>query len=172
MFIPKLKVSPIDPELNANFICKYMSPEIQNNKTRPFLEKTLAMYPELNETACIKEDDIRDAQIREAVFQHLDREKASINERILHFSEKFDGFMNEFIAAQCNTYNYQWKPKDPVINCYVGYLPFYPRSTKEKCFFVSYNDEERVFSGAVHEINHMIFYEKWNEMHRTGGIRR
>ncbi|WP_167957989.1 hypothetical protein [Anaerosporobacter faecicola] len=164
MFLPRLEVSPIDRQVNAQLICRYVSPEQQKNKTRPFLEKTLAMYPELRETVRIKDDKIRNAHIYEAVYCRLDREKEKINDRILYFSQKFDTFIYDFIAAQCNTYNYIWKKKDPVILCDVGYIPFYPRSTKNKQFFVSFNDEERVFSGAVHEINHMIFYEKWNEM--------
>ena len=47
MFIPKIVLSPINPNMNARFICNYLSPEKQVNKTRPFAEKTLLMYPEL-----------------------------------------------------------------------------------------------------------------------------
>ena len=100
----------------------------------------------------------------EEMFTKLDTTKDII-------SKKFDTFISRFISAQCSRYNYEWKEKDSVIKCYVGYIPFYPRSTEDKQFYVSYNDEERVFSGAVHEINHMIFYEKWNEMHGLESIK-
>ena len=165
MFLPKLEIIPVDPELNVRFICKYLSPEMKANKTRPFLEKTLLMYPELREASTIQDDNVRNTLIREAVTKHLEDAKEEIGARINYFTKKFHTFINDFIVAQCNAYHYIWKEKDPIIQCNVGYLPFYPRSTKDKCFFASYNDDERVFSGAVHEINHMIFYEKWNEMH-------
>ena len=84
---------------------------------------------------------------------------------IMRFQDVFDSFIRDFIEAQCKLFQYEWKASHPQIHCFVGYLPFYPRSTEEMCFYVSYQDEERVFSGAVHEINHMIFFQKWKEMH-------
>lgn len=165
MYIPELQIEPILIEDNAKFICNFLSPSKQENQTRPFLEKTIAMYPELKEAITIQDDSARNALIYSAVSERLQVSQKEIEDRIIYFRNKFSLFMNDFILAQCSIYNYQWKKEDAVIHCYVGYLPFYPRSTKEKCFYISYNDEERVFSGAVHEINHMIFYEKWNEMH-------
>lgn len=165
MFIPKLKISSIDPEINAKFICNYLSPEKVNNKTRPFAEKTFSMFPELRCITNDSDDRERTQIITEAVYKRLQESSDEINTRINYFYEKFNTFIYDFIVAQCKIYNYQWKDEHPFINCYVGYIPFYPRSTKDKTFFVSYNDSERVFSGAVHEINHMIFYEKWKEMH-------
>lgn len=108
---------------------------------------------------------IRRETIKEAVTKRLEDNKEEINARITYFQKKFDSFIYDFIQAQCNLFHYKWNECYPTIRCYVGYIPFYPRSTEEKCFYVSYQDEERVFSGAVHEINHMVFYEKWKEMH-------
>lgn len=102
MFIPQLEIIPIDPELNVRFICKYLSPEMQANKTRPFLEKTLLMYPELTEALTIQDDNIRNTIIREAVLKHLEDAKEEIETRINYFSEKFNSFIYDFIVAQCN----------------------------------------------------------------------
>ena len=165
MFIPKLKVSIVDFETNARFICNYCSKEKAENNTRPFFEKTLLLYPELEKVRDIADSAERDRFVTQAVIKRLTESRAEIEARIEHFKEVFEGFIPEFIEAQCKLFNYEWKERDPVINCYVGYTPFYPRSTEDKCFYVSYQDEERVFSGAVHEINHMVFFEKWKEMH-------
>lgn len=165
MFLPKLVILPINPEENVKFIINYLSDDKRKNNTRPFYEKTISLYPELAVIEKIEDEPMRLEIIRQAVLKRLSDHDAEIQQRIEYFSEKFDRFIYNFIEAQCKLFNYEWKEKQPEIICYVGYLPFYPRSAKDKCFYVSFQDEERVFSGAVHEINHMIFFEKWNEMH-------
>ena len=164
MFIPKVKVLPINPEDNVRFIKNYLSRDKQKNTTRPFYDKTIALYPELKDVAKIEDEEKRDAAIKQAVLKRLADNEAEIRRRIQYFTEKFDSFIPQFIEVSCALFNYEWKESQPEIICYVGYIPFYPRSSLDKCFFVSYQDEERVFPGAVHEINHMIFYEKLCEM--------
>ena len=164
MYIPILKIKKIDPEMNAKFIANYLSKEKKENTTRPFYDKTIDLFPEL---ACINDIDNeieRNAFIKDVVTNHLQENDTIITERMEHFKKVFDSFIYQNIEAQCKLFKYEWNEKYPEIKCYVGYLPFYPRSAEDKCFFVSYQDEERVFSGAVHEINHMIFWEKWKEM--------
>lgn len=167
MYIPTLTVQKIDPELNVRFITDYLSNEKKENTSRPFFEKTLSLFPELGCITGMNDGADRDEVIREAVLKHLRENDAAINGRIAHFKEVFDSFIYRNIEAQCELFDYRWSEQYPEIKCYVGYLPFYPRSAEDKCFFVSYHDEERVFSGAVHEINHMIFWEKWKEMYGT-----
>ena len=165
MFIPELKTEIIDPEANVRFIQRFLSREMQENTTRPFYEKTIFLYPELKKIADIPDEKEREMFIREAVLKRLTDNGAEMMSRVRHFREVFDTFIYDFIDAQCRLFHYEWKESEPLISCNVGYLPFYPRGTEEKCFYVSYQDEERVFSGAVHEINHMIFHEKWKEMY-------
>ena len=165
MFLPTLKVEKIDPERNVQIITSYLSKEKQANTTRPFFEKTIRLYPELECVKDVEDQKTREAIIREAVLKRLNENDPEIRNRIAHFSEVFDSFIYKNIEAQCNVLEYEWSRKYPIIRCYVGYIPFYPRNTELKRFFVSYQDEERVFSGAPHEINHMIFHEKWKQMH-------
>ena len=165
MFLPKLVILPINPEENVKFITNYLSNDKRKNNTRPFYEKTISLYPELAVIEKMEDETMRMEIIRQAVLKRLSDHETEIQQRIEYFSKKFDMFIYDFIEAQCKLFNYEWKKEQPEIICYVGYLPFYPRSAKDKCFYVSFQDEERVFSGAVHEINHMIFFEKWNEMH-------
>ena len=165
MFIPEVKVTMIDPEINVRFIQNYLSREKADNTTRPFFDKTVLLYPELKDIRSVDDENARNEIIRRAVLQRLSDNKTEIENRIRHFRDVFRHFISDFIEAECRLFNYEWKTSQPQIQCFVGYLPFYPRSTEDKCFYVSYQDEERVFSGAVHEINHMIFFEKWKEMH-------
>lgn len=165
MFLPKLNILPINPEENVKFIINYLSKDKRKNNTRPFYEKTISLYPELAVIEEIEDEFFAEETIRKAVLKRLKDHEEEIRQRIEYFSKKFDTFIYDFIEAQCKLFNYEWKESQPEIICYVGYLPFYPRSAKDKCFYVSFQDEERVFSGAVHEINHMIFFEKWNKMH-------
>lgn len=165
MFLPKLVILPINPEENVKFITNYLSDDKRKNNTRPFYEKTISLYPELAVIEKIEDETRRMEIIRQAVLKRLSDHETEIQQRIEYFSKKFDMFIYDFLEAQCKLFNYEWKENQHEIICYVGYLPFYPRSAKDKCFYVSFQDEERVFSGAVHEINHMIFFEKWNEMH-------
>jgi len=155
---------PINPDDNVKFIKNYLT-QRKGNNTRPFFEKTVSLFPELR---CVEKMDNQfeiDTLITNKVKLFLKENESDIKKRIQYFQSKFSTFIPEYMETQCKLYNYEWKKESPYIYCYVGYLPFYPRSTDDKCFFVSYHDEERVFSGAVHEINHMIFHEKWNEMH-------
>lgn len=165
MFLPKLKILPIHPEENVRFITNYLSDDKRKNNTRPFFEKTISLYPELKNIGAINDETLQKETIKQAVLKRLADHEEEIRQRIEYFQERFDSFIYDFMEAQCRLFNYEWKESQPEITCYVGYLPFYPRSAKDKCFYVSFQDEERVFSGAVHEINHMIFFEKWNEMH-------
>lgn len=164
MFLPKIKVEPLKFVFNQRLICRYLSPENAVNTTRPFAEKTYAMYPELRGVLDGLSAEERNAVICKAVEKRLAAAADDIQARVAYFQDKFDSFLPDFIRAQCELYRYEWKESHPAITCYVGYIPFYPRSVEDRWFYVSYNDEERVFSGAVHEINHMIFYEKWKEM--------
>lgn len=168
MFIPKIQVEPLKPFFNKRLICRYLSPEKAANKTLPFAEKTYAMYPELRGVLEGKTEEERKSIIEHAVEDRLNGAAEEIRARVAYFQAKFDVFLPDFIAAQCELYRYTWKAEHPVINCWVGYIPFYPRSAAAHWFYVSYQDEERVFAGAVHEINHMIFYEKWKEMQGGG----
>ena len=165
MFLPNLKILPINPEENVKFITNYLSEDKRKNNTRPFYERTISLYPELAVIEEIEDEVLRQETIRQVVLKRLSDHEQEIRQRIEYFSEKFDTFIYDFIRAQCELFNYEWKESQPEITCYVGYLPFYPRSAEDKCFYVSFQDEERVFSGAVHEINHMVFFEKWKEMH-------
>lgn len=169
MYLPTFTIKKIDPELNARFITNYLSKEKQANTSRPFFDKTISLYPELAGVGDIADEDERRAVIREAVLKRLSENHEAIGERMEHFREVFDKFIYKNIEAQCRLFGYEWSEQDPEICCYVGYLPFYPRSAEDKCFFVSYQDEERVFAGAVHEINHMIFWGRWKELHGAHG---
>lgn len=51
VFIPRVRVLPIDPEDNARFIKNFLSRDKQKNTTRPFYDKTIALYPELKDVA-------------------------------------------------------------------------------------------------------------------------
>lgn len=164
MYLPQIIVQPLQPRFNVRLICRYLAPSKAANKTRPFAEKTYAMYPELLDTLEGKDEGERNEIIRQAVEKRLADSAEEIAARVEYFQTKFDSFLYDSIEAQCRLYNYSWKESHQYINCYVGYIPFYPRNDIDKWFYISYNDEERAFSGAVHEINHMIFYEKWKEM--------
>ncbi len=164
MFMPKIIVQPVPMDFNVNLICRNLSTDKAVNKTRPFAEKTYLMFPELRGVIERKSEEERKEIIKQSVEKRLTDASEEISERVQYFQQKFDTFLYGFLEAQCMLYNYSWKEAHPRINCYVGYMPFYPRHDIDKWFCVSYNDEERVFSGAVHEINHMIFYEKWKEI--------
>ncbi len=170
MFTPQIIVQPLKPIFNVRLICNYLSPSKSANKTRPFAEKTYTMYPELRSILDNKDENERNEIIRQAVEKRLTDYAEEISERVQYFQKRFDSFLYDCLEAQCRLYNYSWKESHPFINCYVGYMPFYPRNDIDKWFYVSYNDEERVFSGAVHEINHMSFYEKWKEMNQLDSM--
>jgi len=164
MYLPELRVFPLPVENNIRLICNYLSPEKAKNKSRPFAEKTYSLYPELVGKLDGVTDDERVQIIGKAVENHISDHSDEIEFRIGYFKERFATFIPGYLQAVSRLYNYQWNEKIQYIDCYVGYIPFYPRSAVNKWFYVSYHDEERVFSGAVHEINHMVMYEKWKEM--------
>ena len=130
MLVPKVKVERINPEDNIRFIRNYLSKDKQENNTRPFYEKTIALYPELRDIDRVTDEDERETMIRGVVLRRLEDNREEIRRRMDYFSERFDMFMDGFIEASCRLFNYEWKT----------------------------------------EINHMIFFEKWQEMH-GGSIR-
>ena len=131
MFIPELIILPIDYDTNVNFIINYLNKDKQKNTTRPFYDKTITLYPELKDIADISDDNLKHELIRQAVIKRLTDNEYEIKKRIDYFKEKFNTFIYDFIEAQCKLYNYEWKESQPYIYCYVGYIPFYPRSAED-----------------------------------------
>ena len=171
MFIPELRVFPLPVANNVRLICNYLSPEKAANKSRPFAEKTYSLYPELVGKLDMVSDEERVSIIKAAVEKHLAENSENIEKRIDYIKNRFDSFIPGFLNSILQLYNCEWPSDRPYIDCYVGYIPFYPRSAENKWFYVSYHDEERVFAGAVHEINHMMMYEKWKEMNGLDELR-
>ena len=148
MLVPKVKVERINPEDNIRFIRNYLSKDKQENNTRPFYEKTIALYPELRDIDRVTDEDERETMIRGAVLRRLEDNREEIRRRMDYFSERFDMFMDGFIEASCRLFNYEWKTEEPVITCYTGYLPFYPRSARDKCFYFSLKNGKKCMAAA------------------------
>lgn len=166
MYLPKIKVSPMRHDHNVMTIARYLNPEfVGKNKSRPFAEKTYKLYPEIigliDDTMTY--DEILHI-VKPIVTKRLVESKEEIEGRIAYFQREFDKMNEELMIELLNVFEVPWEEgKD--IDCYVGYIPFYPRSVVYKHFYVSYADEERVFRGMPHEINHMLFFEKWKQLY-------
>lgn len=166
MYIPKIVVNPMDITQNVELIAKYVDPSFNRmNKSRPFADKTYKLYPKL--IGLIKEDMTYDEVLQivtPIVEQELKDSKDMIDKRIAYFRDEFNKFSDELMIELLNLFEVTWEDgKD--IECFVGYIPFYPRSVVDKVFYVSYADEERVFRGAAHEINHFVFFDKWKQLY-------
>ena len=89
MFLPKIKVEPLKLVFNQRLICRYLSPENAVNTTRPFAEKTYAMYPELRGVLDGLSAEERNAVICKAVEKRLAAAADDIQARVAYFQAGF-----------------------------------------------------------------------------------
>lgn len=166
MYIPKIIVKPLDIKTNVELIARYVNPSFnRTNKSRPFAEKTYKLYPKLKG---LIEDNMTYDEVLHIVTPIVEQElmdsKEKIEKRIDYFKDEFDKYSDDLINELLNLFEVSWEDEKD-IDCFVGYIPFYPRSIVYKFFDVSYADEDRVFLGTAHEINHFVFFEKWKQLY-------
>ena len=92
MFLPQIKVEPLKLFYNQRLINMYLDPQKAKNTTRPFAEKTYAMYPELRGEIDGKSDEDRKLIIDKAVEARLVAAEQDIQQRVLYFQKKFNFF--------------------------------------------------------------------------------
>lgn len=163
----KIHVQPIEVEVNASFITRYVSPEFNaRNKSRSFDEGVYAMFPELQGkiTSEMSMDDIY-AIVLPVVTADLKKHEAGIQEKIIEIQEEFDHFIDKLVDGLYELFELENQNEMDHMKCYVGHLPRFPRNVMTKVFFVSFEAEEIIYTGAVHEINHFYCFEKWKTMH-------
>lgn len=160
MFLPKVKFERLDIKDNLESLVWYAKPENSKNSPLNFYDFTLRLFPEL--VGKLKEN-MND----EDVYLLLEREVKPILESVHNnkndieeYQEAWDKVNDEVMKDLESVLDINWNCEE--IICYVGLQPVCPRDILGRCFAVNYGmDIDEVISACIHELCHIIYFEKW-----------
>ncbi len=160
----EIKVSPC--KVNARSVADNLITALnKSNPAVPLMERTEKILPGICETVNEKTDPNEIYLIVEKMISdRLKKDETHISEKIKHFNALARNILSE--AVEEITEIFSLKYKQPVeFRCFLGIYNPFPRSVLTKEYFLHYDISDEVFLRAsLHEINHMIFFDKWKNM--------
>lgn len=168
MFLPKIIVKKIEPKKNVELIYELAQTVIKNtNNSLAFSERLCGRFPAFKDKF---KPSLSDAEIYQIVDYEIKKELIESNEaleaRVIEIQEKFNEIERPLLQSMLSLFEVEWSVSGPNIICYLGCLPVFPRDVITKEFWINYYSiEEKIMGGAIHEINHFVFFEKWKSMH-------
>ncbi len=137
----------------------------QQNKTLPFLERVIKILPELDgqiDSKLSQEelynivDNVLEKRFlyeRELMNEMLYKKRMLIEKEIIPAASEMLELFNVSNLKSCQ------------VKCYLGFFNPFPRKVLKKEYCIHYLSSNDIFVRAsLHEINHMILFEKWKSM--------
>ena len=163
----KIVIMKTDANRNVQMVVDtIMTAWAEENNTLPFMNRVLKVFPELENRIHrdLTYEEVWEI-VSECVENRLEQENERIQFKVQHFQklteDKIVSAIQEMLAMFEMTYE-----EEIMFICYLGLFKPFPRSviTKECC--VHYDVTDEVFLRSfIHEINHMILFDKWKTMH-------
>lgn len=137
-----------------------------DNTTLPFYNRVLKVFPELNDRINVgQEYDEIWKVVSECVSVRLANEKLQIQSKLLHFKELSDSVLAPAIKELIDIFHVHYENTQNC-NCYLGLFNPFPRDVMLREYCIHYNVSDEIFlRSSLHEINHMILFDKWKSMH-------
>lgn len=163
----KIVIMKTDAKRNVQMVVDTIMTALEEeNNTLPFLNRVLRVFPELENRI---HRDLTYEEIWEIVSECIEKRLEYENERIQNKVQRFQNLaeakivpaIQEMLALFEMIYE-----EENTFTCYLGLFNPFPRSviTKECCIHYDVSDEVFLRS-FIHEINHMILFDKWKLMH-------
>lgn len=138
----------------------------KQNNTLPFWKRITKMLPELEGKI---EKYFSREQIQKVVtpilMERFEQENMLIEKSIKRKMKLIQQPIEKCISEMCSIYDLT-EANLSKISCYMGYFNPFPRSVINKNYYVHYDISDEVFiRSSLHEINHMILFEKWKALY-------
>lgn len=164
MSLPKVRFKKMDISENLDSLVWCSNPKNSKNSPLDFYKKTLMIFPEL-------EGKIHEGMSDYDIYMVLDREVKPILENLYNDSndvEKYqtiwDKVSDQIMIDLENKLDCKW-PENIEVVARICLLPCLSRDIMGRTFDVNYGGEaDDVIETAIHELCHIIYYEKWMQI--------
>ncbi|WP_167957469.1 hypothetical protein [Anaerosporobacter faecicola] len=163
---PNLIIQQATIECNVREITETLQAAFnQQNQTLPFLQRVIKMLPELEGQITSDQSEQERRKVVEGILtkRYIEEERIiqkKVEEKRKLVEEKIMPAVEEMQKLFHLTYD-----TTQVINGYLGYFNPFPRDVMRKEYCIHYLTSDEIFVRAsLHEINHMILFDKWKEM--------
>lgn len=160
-------VKQADLKKNAREVTDTLAAQLyQDNNSLPFLERVFKVFPELRE--CVhKEPDYQELYclVEKTIEDRFQIEEELIKARVLQVQELINKKVIPAVIEMADCFQLYYK-EHQVIHCCLGLFNPFPRDVlrKEYCLHYGVSDEV-IIRSSLHEINHMLLFDKWKSMH-------
>lgn len=162
-----IKIVKTDTEKNTKeIVTNIMTALYGENDTLPFLNRVLKVFPELTDKIKVglSYDEIWN-MVYESVYSRLEKEDTLIQSKIQHFNRLADEKLVPAIEELLKLFQMSYSEKQ-YCTCNVGLFNPFPRDVLLKEYCIHYDVSDEIFlRSSIHEINHMILFDKWKKMH-------
>lgn len=138
----------------------------QQNKTLPFMERVIKILPELDDQIHKKlsqpelnklvENVLKQRFLdeRESIFKMVEQKRLLIEKEVL-----------PAVDEMLKLFNFSYEKKQRIY-CYLGFFNPFPRDVLKKEYCTHYLVSNEIFiKSSLHEINHMILFDKWKAIY-------
>lgn len=160
-----LKIKIADLESNAKIVAETLIDGLTGeNKTLPFLERVFKMLPELRSMISSEMDYLTIYGITKKVLEkRYASEYLLINKSVEEKNELVESLIAPAIKEMLKLFEL---PSISNIECELGFFNPFPRNVIDCSYATHYDIPNEVFIRvSLHEINHMILFKKWQELH-------
>jgi hypothetical protein len=160
-----IKVEKASLEDNVSEIFDtFLMAKNNENKTLPFMNRLYKILPELE----LVNLDLTNDSLRKTIYGLISSEYTKndecIENKITHFQTLVQLRLEEAVNLLVELFEFNEKIRFP-ISCSLGIYNPFPRNVITKQYWLHYNISDEIFLRAsIHEINHMIFFEKWKQL--------
>lgn len=163
----KIVIAKTDIKRNINAIVDtIMTALAEENNTLPFMSRVLKVFPELEDRI---NKDLAHKEVweiaSECIETRLKQEDERIQLKVQHFQKLAGKKIIPAVRELCSIFEIEYEIEQ-ICTCYLGLFNPFPRNVISKECCIHYDVSDEVFlRSLIHEINHMILFDKWKTMH-------
>ena len=138
----------------------------KSNNTLPFWDRVVKILPEIDGKIHANTTRYEMKKIVGSILEkHYENEKDFIQLSIKEKSHLLNEQVLSCVQEMFRLFSLECR-NDFTINCYVGFFNPFPRDVIGRNYYIHYNVANDIFvKSSLHEINHMVLFEKWKSMH-------
>lgn len=153
------------------------------NTMLPYMDRVIKILPDIKKilpaylakdpgrTPCLPNGEYEALypRVEELLTRRLWEAAGAIQEKVT----RFEGLVREKLTAAVRQmlalFELQYTDRQ-ICNCYLGFYNPFPRSVLTREYWLHYDISDEVFLRAsLHEINHMLLFDKWKALHGYEG---
>lgn len=141
----------------------------RKNEMLPYIDRIVKILPDIKEMLPLIQADTGSkaicSQIEVLLIRRLAENAELIQERVQHFECLAQEKLEPALDMLLELFDLQYADKQ-VCRCYLGLYNPFPRNVLTREYWLYYGVSDEIFLRAsLHEIDHMILFDKWKEMH-------